>query len=534
MNDPVTQIPFNEIEWENLVEHLRDCPGTICAVVVPGQPAGDALLALLPEAVKPIPFLVASGEMAPAEVGHLAITNGNEDRIVLIPLDGRRRFCSDDERQRYWEAMNFQRESLAYGKIRGCFILNEENDRWMMHCADDLREWVRIFRFPEAFEKQPESLFPEKMPIMMSEEERDRYPAGSLDVMRGQLARACDSGLPKERILREYAAPLFLALVANHIPLDAIQAWERFFRDESALELLERKQRFSILLARSRLANHLMDVTAWDFWSKRLLNENNNPETVEYALTRSERGHYLLNVNDLAGAKTAVEEALAAYRALWDPSGEANILCLLGILRMRMNDLEGAEKAFEESITIYRAIRDRSGEANCLRMQGLLELRRNRISEAIRRFLEALKNNREIHDQRGQCLDLMSLVFAARQSGAKDQAILLAEEALSLSRGGQDRFTQIVILNMQNQLWMELHEDSACLATTVLLQNLYSEMRREEALRNIHHLSLELKGRMPDETFASIVEKPEDARRQAVEQARRRFTDSGGSLFQLP
>ncbi len=311
MREPSREIRFDPIEWENLVEFLKDCPGRICAAIVPGIDGGNALLEQLPDELAPVPVHPASNEAEPAQLGHRAVELGKSDAVFLIVLDGRRRFDSDEERDAFWQALNFQRESLASGRLRTCFVLNQLNDGWMMRCADDLREWVRIFRFPEAFVRRDD------LPLIMQTEDWKRFISDfsvpvPLDPLRDQLRRAREAGFSRDQLARDYAAPLFEALVVRGYLDEAKKIWHEDLYDGDALGNLPAEEQFGLYKMRFNQALIEGDHKEASHCSERMLAVSRS-EIVSISLRDEMMLDSLLTHGVLLGLENMNQEALATF-----------------------------------------------------------------------------------------------------------------------------------------------------------------------------------------------------------------------------
>ena len=90
-------------------------------------------------------------------------------------------------------------------------------------------------------------------------------------------------------------------------------------------------------------------------------------------------------------ARAAGEEALARYRTLRDPLGEAEALSGLGLLAMVEGDLERAEERHAAALALFREIEDAGGEARVLGSLGLIALDRGDLAGAAERLEGALR-----------------------------------------------------------------------------------------------------------------------------------------------
>lgn len=403
MREPSREIRFDPIEWENLVEFLKDCPGRICAAIVPGIDGGNALRERLPAELAPIPVHPAGNESVPAELGSRAVELGKSDAVFLIVLDGRRRFDTDEERAAFWQALNFQRESLVSGRLRTCFVLNQLNDGWMMRCADDLREWVRVFRFPEAFVRRDD------LPLIMQTEDWKRFISDfsvpvPLNPLRDQLRRAREAGFSRDQLARDYAAPLFEALVVRGYFDEAKKIWHEDLYDGDALGNMPVEAQFYLFKKRFDEAFQEEDLEEMRRCSDRLrtLAKDSRvslPSRNEMSIDASLMDGILL------GSEKKMEEALAVFIGIIEEFSD----------KIEVTSEESLAAAFGyKALTLHFLQRDDEALSTC--------------DKSIERF--AMK--REL-GTRYQIVRLMALKrFILRKLGRMEEALAVSEDFLSL------------------------------------------------------------------------------------------------------
>ena len=112
---------FDPYELSDLIEYLTDVPGMISAALVEGPRYGDALIDEI-RARLSLPVEIAPW-LSPNELGQKGLELGKKNGVWIIPLDGRHAFQTKEEAQTFWRGLNFQRERLASGLIRTCFLL---------------------------------------------------------------------------------------------------------------------------------------------------------------------------------------------------------------------------------------------------------------------------------------------------------------------------------------------------------------------------------------------------------------------------
>ena len=114
-------------------------------------------------------------------------------------------------------------------------------------------------------------------------------------------------------------------------------------------------------------------------------------------------------VEDAAGAREMLDEALQIYRDLGDPAGEGNILWALGSFHFFANQMSDAEATYREALALHRAGQNQTMEAWSLHMLALALMSQKRSAEAKHAAREALAFFKEAGDVAGITLVLDDL-----------------------------------------------------------------------------------------------------------------------------
>ena len=144
-HDDSADATLNQEEFQSLVRFMKIAPGRLTAVIVPGPLVGQKVIEQI-EAELQLPITIASETAYPGEIGHLALEMQEKDSILIIRLDGSRKFPGEWTLKNFIENLNFQREALAGGNLRTCIIMNDEANNLLLYHSDDLMDWCRIYR----------------------------------------------------------------------------------------------------------------------------------------------------------------------------------------------------------------------------------------------------------------------------------------------------------------------------------------------------------------------------------------------------
>ncbi|OFW65494.1 MAG: hypothetical protein A2Z12_09435, partial [Actinobacteria bacterium RBG_16_68_21] len=116
---------------------------------------------------------------------------------------------------------------------------------------------------------------------------------------------------------------------------------------------------------------------------------------------RNALGQNLIDLQRFGEAESQLLAALALYGDLGDARGQAEVLGMLGTLRMERGEPESAEKDFIRAIDISRAIGYRHGEAVYQMNLGILQVITNRLGSALEAFDSAAETYESMGNQRG-------------------------------------------------------------------------------------------------------------------------------------
>ena len=256
------------LNFSRLVSALRDRPGRISAAVV-STGSFDQLIGELRETFDNPDLLRIEMSRAenPLDLARQAhrlgkgLKSGTSDCIFLILAD----FPADSTQEEvdFWQGLNLQREALATGTVRTCFVLNEESARNFAQIADDLWSWASVYRLSDLSEDQDASLRLSGDAFTPPAEWRDRFTEVQLENLRDRLDRAQSVGFAEEIIIKSYAIPLFLA---TQDAGEACQIWQGRLRHRVEIEglapeyLLAIGQRLLQLAKRREYRDFLRDL----------------------------------------------------------------------------------------------------------------------------------------------------------------------------------------------------------------------------------------------------------------------------------
>jgi non-specific serine/threonine protein kinase len=138
-------------------------------------------------------------------------------------------------------------------------------------------------------------------------------------------------------------------------------------------------------------------------------------------------------------ARSALDQALALWRALDDMRGVAAALANLGNIDFDLGDYERAAAEYQESLNLYRRVADRVGMALALNNLGIAHREQGQVDAAVALHEESLALRRDVGDQGGIAQALDNLGRAALEHGDQQRALRLLREGLALSRELGDR-----------------------------------------------------------------------------------------------
>jgi DNA-binding SARP family transcriptional activator/tetratricopeptide (TPR) repeat protein len=126
----------------------------------------------------------------------------------------------------------------------------------------------------------------------------------------------------------------------------------------------------------------------------------------QQADARNALGQNLIDLQRFDEAESQLLAALALYGEIHDARGQAEVLGMLGTLRMERGESDLAEADFNRAIDMSRAIGYRHGEAVYQMNLGILLVIKSRLGAALRAFEGAAATYSEIANGRGRALVL--------------------------------------------------------------------------------------------------------------------------------
>ncbi|MCB1820342.1 MAG: tetratricopeptide repeat protein, partial [Candidatus Competibacteraceae bacterium] len=234
-------------------------------------------------------------------------------------------------------------------------------------------------------------------------------------------------------------------------------------------------------------------------------------------------GDLALRQADLAAADRHYQAALPLYRAIQDHLGEANCQKALGDLALRQADLAAADRHYQAALPLFRAIQARLGEANCLQSLGRLLLARNELAAAFGRFLDVLAVFQEIRDGLGEQAAFGYLARTAATVGHTDQALALAERSRQIGRAIDDRFGQLINLELQTSLLGNAEEMEAALAAVALHQQLAVAIQDQNKIERYRSWLERVRQEIPADVWEQFEQSAEAILAQAVAAAEQRL-----------
>ena len=156
---------------------------------------------------------------------------------------------------------------------------------------------------------------------------------------------------------------------------------------------------------------------------------------------RNALGQNLIDLQRFGEAESQLLAALALYGDLGDARGQAEVLGMLGTLRMERGEPESAEKDFIRAIDISRAIGYRHGEAVYQMNLGILQVITNRLGSALEAFDSAAETYESMGNQRGLALVQSNAAWLWHSRlGADDKAELSIATAMRVYKAiGDER-----------------------------------------------------------------------------------------------
>jgi tetratricopeptide (TPR) repeat protein len=154
-----------------------------------------------------------------------------------------------------------------------------------------------------------------------------------------------------------------------------------------------------------------------------------------YAFTQVEQ--------DLASARSLLEEALAIFRKLNDRGSVGRVLWALGNALLTEKQFAAAKPVFDEALATFRAIGDRFHTAWTLHELGLLAIRLGNLAEGRHTLSEAIGVFADARDVSGVILLLDDFSELTAAEGRPLQAIRLAAAASALQASSGTNLAEV-------------------------------------------------------------------------------------------
>jgi DNA-binding SARP family transcriptional activator len=212
---------------------------------------------------------------------------------------------------------------------------------------------------------------------------------------------------------------------------------------------------------------------------------------------RNALGQNLIDLQRFGEAESQLLTALRLYTDLEDLRGQAEVLGMLGTLRMERGEPDPAEADFERAIEISSRIGYRHGEAVYRMNLGILHIITNRLGAAIERLEEAKAVYADMGNERGRAMVLSNTAWLWHsRTGEDERARDYAREALEIYREIGDMRGQSQCIGLlggvmsrigdPKDAW-SLFEESTSIARSVGDHWLAAQVLREWAVAELDH-----------------------------------------------
>ncbi|MEM9457528.1 MAG: tetratricopeptide repeat protein [Myxococcota bacterium] len=453
------RVPTDAEELDGLVRFLLDSPGEIAGAVVPGAVGGDAVVSRVRLALASDLEVVDAGQpILPDALGDLAAELAASETMLVVRLD-RHLHAAQSDRLAFWQRLNYQRERLAQRRLRVLMVLGPQDERYLAAAADDLRDWVFLFRFPEAM---PAAEGRTETVERTRTRARDKRPSA----LRVQLERAREQ-LPPERLIPERVLPLLRSAIARddwdearrlwNDDLDDGVAWRRYRASQPATDDLapgDAKRLVDDLLAIQAVAlaagheEQSLDAALEAIKVQQRRVDPTPQYRANLAESRIAASRSLMASGKINQSVSMLEQAVASLRTLGeDERGSlANALIEQASVLHTAGRHEQALESAEEAVELRRAlVEDESARSQALLAAALMVLRRplrelGRTDQSRFTTQEAVEIYRRLADDdpnfyRPNLVDaLQDLVFVLTDQGRHEEALAAAEEVVGLYR----------------------------------------------------------------------------------------------------
>lgn len=238
----------------------------------------------------------------------------------------------------------------------------------------------------------------------------------------------------------------------------------------------------------------------------------------------------LNNLGEVCRSLGRKEQALKYYQSalrtcekIDDPqnAGKSTSLNNLGVISLDFRQKERALKYFEQALSIHRAVKYRTGEARTLINLGKVYGALNQKEEAYGYHIEALGICQQIGDRYGQGTALNNLGVRCRELRRKEEAWEYHEQALRIFREIGDRWEEGTTLRLLGRwyLYLEQNRNDVALACFLVARDIFGELQSPENGRIPEWITDELRSRIGEQQFETLLAEIEPRALQLLKQA---------------
>ncbi len=169
-------------------------------------------------------------------------------------------------------------------------------------------------------------------------------------------------------------------------------------------------------------------------------------------------------------------EALEQYKRLNKPEEVANVYNSIGLISIEEKDYSEAESVLAQALTISKSINYSYGEKKSLYNLGLLHKAEHLNREAIDYFTQALKIDEFTNDKYGVASAKLQLASVYNNTGERQKALLLSQEALEKAK--EISAFQLIIETL-NEIITAYHEEGNLTETVKWQQQLINTLNKQ-------------------------------------------------------
>jgi DNA-binding SARP family transcriptional activator len=174
------------------------------------------------------------------------------------------------------------------------------------------------------------------------------------------------------------------------------------------------------------------------------------------ACARSDLGFMLTRTGRYPDALRQEHQALAIFRGCADRRGEACVLDRIGLVHWYASRFNEALACHEQALVIAREIGDLGGQADALAHSALPLWHTGSYREAMRRLARALAIYRDIGDRQSETKTLTNIAEVQQHLGAYDDALTTFQQTLTVVQEAGDRQGEAVLLNNMGNVYQHV------------------------------------------------------------------------------